>query len=145
MIGIIVIDKLLGLILLGIRDLLITIDGAAHGSWSSFLSFHSRILPPPHHLPLTTNAPMTTYTYSSIFWVSLTQELRWDIELSKVSDGPSQYQVWSVQFLATLSLCSQIKDLPCPKGQNSYLSTKHFTLKAILKLSGPKQCPFPWD
>lgn len=93
MIGIIVIDKLLGLILLGIGDLLITIDGGAHGSWSSFLSFHSCIFPLPHHLPLTTNAPMTTYTYSSIFWVSLTQELGWGIELAKVSDGPSQYQV----------------------------------------------------
>lgn len=106
MIGIIAIDKLLGLILLGIEDLLITMDRATHGSLSSFLSFHSCAPIPTPHLPLITNAPMTTYTYSSIFWVSITRELHWGIELAKVSDVSFQYQMWSVQFLATLSLFS---------------------------------------
>lgn len=118
-------------------------DGGAGGGGSGILVIISFIL--SSTCPFTSNAPMTTQVYSSITWVPLTQELRGGIEFAKVSDRPSQYQVSFVQFLATLSLCSHIKELQCPKGQSSYPSTKHFTLEAIPELSGPEQCPFPQD
>lgn len=100
MIATIIINKFLRLILSGIGDWPVTMDGGRGGS-SCFLTFLSLI---PLQVPLPTSASMTTYSYSIIFWAPLTQRLSWDLELAMISDRPSPDQVSSVHFLATLSL-----------------------------------------